>query len=288
MRDVFIVNMSNKEAQTELCRSTKTPDEVYRVSFAYERGDKYAKTYKLSGGGLAAATAGALQKKTEPISTIRGGYRQPFQQGGRGFGRGNNRGGGEADCMCFNCYQSGFTPEHIAKCPARNATFNFCRKIGHYECTCRGRKTANMGRVGLIHEGGTDGGLLQDDPEEKVSNYGGFVGWVTDSKAPATDYVVMSVRRKQKEELKVAGAKLALRINGRATQAWIDSGSPISIFTIGELKRTLGACNVRLEQLDPKDDQFWDNGNNLLKFLGKMVVTLLSNGWTTTATIKVI
>ena len=28
-RDVFIVNMSNKEAQTELCRSTKTTDEVY-------------------------------------------------------------------------------------------------------------------------------------------------------------------------------------------------------------------------------------------------------------------
>ena len=77
-------------------------------------------------------------------------------------------------------------------------------------------------------------------------NYGGSVGWVTDSKAPAhgwdsdssTDYVVMSVRRKKEEELKAAGAKLDLRINGQATQAWIDSGSPISIFTIGELKRT--------------------------------------------------
>ena len=52
LRDVFIVNMSNKEAQTELCRSTKTPDEVYRIALSYERGDKYAKSYKVSGGGL--------------------------------------------------------------------------------------------------------------------------------------------------------------------------------------------------------------------------------------------
>ena len=29
LRDVFIVNMNNREAQNELCRSTKTPEEVY-------------------------------------------------------------------------------------------------------------------------------------------------------------------------------------------------------------------------------------------------------------------
>ena len=44
LRDVFIVNMSNKEAQTELCRSTKTPYKVYRIALSYERGDKYANT----------------------------------------------------------------------------------------------------------------------------------------------------------------------------------------------------------------------------------------------------
>ena len=119
----------------------------------------------------------------------------------------------------------------------------FCRKAGHYERTCRGRRAANRGRVRLIHDDSTDGGLLQNDPEESVSSYGSSVGWVTDSNAvtqgwnsdSSTDYVVMSVRRKQEEELKIAGAKLPLRINGHATEAWIDSASPISIFTIGEL-----------------------------------------------------
>ena len=281
--------MSNKEAQTELCCSTKTPDEVYRIALSYERGDKYAKSYKVSGGGSIAAPAGSLQIKAEPIGAIRGGYRRPFQRGGRGFGRGGTRGRGGADRKCYNCDQSGFTPEHIATC-------NFCRKTGHYERTCRGRRSANRGCVGMINEDGTDGGLMQDDPEENASNYGSSVGWVTDSKAPAhgwesdssTEYVVMSIRQKEEEELRVAGAKLALKINGKATQAWIDSGSPISIFTIGELKRTLGACNAHLKPLDPKDDQFRDYGNNPLKFLVKMQVTLQPNGWTTAAAINVI
>ena len=148
----------------------------------------------------------------------------------------------------------------------------------------------------MINEDGTDGGIAQDYPEESASNYGSSVGWVTDSKAPAhgwdsdssTEYVVMSIRRKEETELRVAGAKLALKINGKATQAWIDSGSPISIFTIGELKRTLGTANVQLKPLNPKDDQFRDYGNNPLKFLGKMQVTLHSNGWTSSADINVI
>ena len=84
------------------------------------------------------------------------------------------------------------------------------------------------------------------------------------------------------------GAKLAIKINGHSTQAWIDSGSLISIFFIGELKCTLGTRNVQLQQLDPKDEQFRDYVNNPLKCVGKMVITLQSNGWTTRATLNVI
>ena len=50
LRDVFMVNMTNKDAQTELCRSTKTPDEVYKIALSYEKGEKYAKSYKITGG----------------------------------------------------------------------------------------------------------------------------------------------------------------------------------------------------------------------------------------------
>ena len=65
------IYMSNKEVQNELCRSIKTRDEVYRVALSYERGEKYAKTYNVSGGGLVAAPAGSLQIKTDPVSPSR-------------------------------------------------------------------------------------------------------------------------------------------------------------------------------------------------------------------------
>ena len=54
MRDKFIFNMRNRDAQNELCRETKTPEEALRIAMSYERGDKYAKTYK----GVASGSTG--------------------------------------------------------------------------------------------------------------------------------------------------------------------------------------------------------------------------------------
>ena len=154
LRDVFIVNMNNREAQNELCRSTKTPEEVYRIALSYERGFKYAKSYgSATGGATTSGTTGgngAFQIKTEPGGTIRGGYRNNRQRGHGSF-RGQPEMRGGVSRRCYNCYQPNFTPEHLTKCPAKNATCNFCRKTGHYERTCRG-KPNNRGipAVGLI------------------------------------------------------------------------------------------------------------------------------------------
>ena len=71
------------------------------------------------------------------------------------------------------------------------------------------RRAVGRGSVGLIHEDGTEGELIQNDPKKNVSNYGSSIGWVIDSNAVApgwdsdssTDYVDTSVRRKQEQEL---------------------------------------------------------------------------------------
>ena len=154
LRDVLIVNMNNREAQNELCRSTKTPEDVYRIALSYERGYKYAKSYgSATGGATTSGTTGgngAFPIKTEPVGTIRGGYRNNRQLGCGSFtGRAEMRGG--VSRRCYNCDQPNFTPEHLTKRPAQNATCNFCRKTGHYERTCRGKRN-NRGRpaMGLI------------------------------------------------------------------------------------------------------------------------------------------
>ena len=118
VRDIFIFNMRNRDAQNELCSETKTPEEALRIAMSYERGDKYAKSYKgVASGSTGMAypsPGGSLQIKTEPISNIRGSR-------GRGMPRGRgqypNRGGDRTqermqERRCYNCDQPNFTPEH--------------------------------------------------------------------------------------------------------------------------------------------------------------------------------
>ena len=63
LRDVFIVNTSNKEAQAELCRSTKTPDEVYRIALSNERVDQCAKSYRMARQRSRHSAGGAIAIK---------------------------------------------------------------------------------------------------------------------------------------------------------------------------------------------------------------------------------
>ncbi|XP_063717899.1 uncharacterized protein LOC134844999 [Symsagittifera roscoffensis] len=180
--DVFIVNMNNREAQNELCRSTKTREEVHRIALSYERGYKYAKPYgSATGGAKASGTTGgngAFPIKTKPVGTIREGYRNNRQRGRGSFtGRAEMRGG--VSRRCFNCDQPNFTPEHLTKCPAKNATCNFCRKTGHYERTCRGKRN-NRGRpaVGLIQNQEDMEASEIGDAEDTYSQHENSVGWV--------------------------------------------------------------------------------------------------------------
>ena len=124
--------MNNREAQNEICRSSKTPREVYRIALSYELGEKYAKTYVSTTGGTtpSSTTGEAFQIKTEPEGAIRCRYRNSIQRG-RGPSRGRlefREGAQQGNKRCFKCDQPNFTPEHMKRCPARSATCNFCRK----------------------------------------------------------------------------------------------------------------------------------------------------------------
>ena len=61
-----------------------------------------------------------------------------------------------------------------------------------------------------------------------------------DSSGSDRDYMVMAVKHKRFTELKVAGTLLPIRLNGKSTRVWIDSGSLISIFTIGSVGNKAG------------------------------------------------
>ena len=151
VRDIFIFNMRNRDAQNKLCRETKTPEEALRIAMSYERGDKYAKIYKgVASGSTGTAypsPGGSLQIKTEPINNIRGsrgrGMPRPIPKSGGG-GRTQER---MQERRC--CDQPNFTPEHRQRCPARAVTCIVCKNAGHFERTCRGKRQSRGGGGGL-------------------------------------------------------------------------------------------------------------------------------------------
>ena len=181
LRDVFIVNMNNHDAQKELCRSTKTPEEVCRIALSYERGNKDATSYVATGslGTQGSSSGGGIQIKLEPVVTIRRGYRKNCARGRGSYqGRGSNRGGNLfQNNQCYNCYQPNFTREHLDRCPAKRVTCNFCHKIGHYERTCRGKRGNQRGRgaVGMIREN-VDETHLKNSADEEASQHASFIG----------------------------------------------------------------------------------------------------------------
>ena len=81
------------------------------------------------------------------------------------------------------------------------------------------------------------------------------------------DYMVMSIKRKKNvTELKIPGAE-----SGKKMWLWIDSGFPVTIFSLTDLKRTLDKANI---QLQPSKDEFLDYNNNQIHILGNVAVTM--------------
>ena len=99
------------------------------------------------------------------------------------------------------------------------------------------------------------------------------------------NYIVTSIKKKNVTELKIPGARVQVEVLGRKMWLWVDSGSPVTIFSITDLKATLGKTNI---QLQPSQDEFLDYNNNRIHILGNVAVTMALNGWAAPAQVSVI
>ena len=146
------------------------------------------------------------------------------------------------------------------------------------------------GRVGLLreeneqHQKTQNVSELNEDPVSRVNHQG--CGENESVTSGSDDYMVMSIKRKKNQtELKIPGARVQVEMSGKKMWLWIDSGSPVTIFSINDLKTTLGKANV---QLQPSKEEFLDYNNNRINILGKVTVMMSLNGWAAPARVSVI
>ena len=66
----------------------------------------------------------------------------------------------------------------MSKCQAKNVTYNHCKKIGHYERTCRSKHPTSRERGGVNRIQEQDGELLEytDAAEDGSLEHGSSVG----------------------------------------------------------------------------------------------------------------
>ena len=272
VRDIFIMNMRESDCQRELSRSTKLPEEVYRIALSYERAERAYKSYT----GKPASTAPAISIKQEPVSNIRRGqgfFRGRGRGGRGGYTQGSSSSGGSGNNRrCYNCDAPNFTLDHIASCPAKGATSNSCRKLGHFELE---EVLTNGEDEDEHHQSTQNVNDLNEEPVSWVNQQGS--GKNESMTSGLDDYMVMSIKRKKNEtELKIPGARVQVEVSGKRMWLWIDSGSPVTIFSIKDLKTALGKANI---QLQPSKDEFLDYNNNRINILGKVTVMISLNGW---------
>ena len=99
------------------------------------------------------------------------------------------------------------------------------------------------------------------------------------------DCMAMSIKKKNVMELKIPGARAQVELSGKKMWLWVDSGSPVTIFSMTDLKATLSKTYIPLQ---PSQDEFLDYTNNRIHILGKVAVTMALNGWAAPAQVSVV
>ena len=122
MKDVFIVNMNNKEVQQKLCTEPKgTNGETIQFAISYEEGAMRQQSFdKLDKPNI----------KAEPneIININTGVKR----------RGPTK-------KCFRC-EAPFSLQHLKECKAIGITCMKCGKKGHFAKCCQTKGAGNLAK----------------------------------------------------------------------------------------------------------------------------------------------
>ena len=209
--DIIILNMSNQQVQEKLCTEPKeNPLDALQFAIAFEDGLKRQKTY-----GYISQEA---KVKEEPVCVISG-------------NRQNNR-------ECWRCGAGNFTPDHVKFCKAADAKCNYCRRKGHLERVCNQKRKDNTQQMAKSWTNGVREQFnkrvqLVDQDEEEVED-------------EDENYVVLNV---EGEEENLKPYYMEGFINGNRFKTMIDSGSPVTIFALDELKSIMKRDKLQVREM---------------------------------------
>ena len=281
VRDIFILKMSFKDIQRELCiRPGVTPEETLKL--LQEKGAQTASD--LQKQFISSASMGSFSQsgsssgqntrvKQEPSFSVQG--KKLSDRINRAQ---NNRSKGNANEKAKLCYFCGnrFSANHKQSCPARNVTCRNCSKKGHFAKCCNSKNVANVD-------------VESDETVEKNCHF-----ITSDSES---EFAVLSVSAEESiksiasvKKLEVVDAamgklrciQITLRCGKTFFKATVDTGSPASFVnkrTADYIMKSVPAAKVFSEQECPIDTVYVDYNRKRIELLGTLIVNVSSLGW---------
>ena len=157
---------------------------------------------------------------------------------------------------CSRCGAGIFTTDHIKKCPATSHKCEFCNIMGHLEKCCNQkypeRRRQMKQRMQNCRKGFSRVNYISGDSEEELDE----------------DEMVLQVDGTGVKPFKIAGLMC-----GNKFRAIIDTGSPVSIFAIDELRRLIGRRWVVVRDMID-GERYVDFNRRPLPLLGNMFVSI--------------
>ena len=122
---------------------------------------------------------------------------------------------------CWRCGVGNFTPDHLKRCKAPEAMCNYCGPNGHLERVCNQKKKDTYQKNGKLRGFGNRVQLVdQEEFDEEDED----------------DYMVLNVEGGSNEAKPFSMEGF---INGNRFKTMTDTGSPVTIFALDEIKKSM-------------------------------------------------
>ena len=199
VKDVFIVNINNKDVQQKLCTESKNTiaDTIQFAKSYEERALRQQSFDKLDKPNI----------KPEPneINNITTGKKRwvPTKK-------------------CFRC-EAPFSPQNLKECKAKGITCMKCGKKRYFAKCCQTRDAGNFAKSRKVTKAPAQSIQRLDEWEDSSS------GSIVEE-----DRIVLTIEGEENGQFSMSG-----KINGNPFKTMVDSGSPVTLFEIEEIKRIM-------------------------------------------------
>ena len=153
---------------------------------------------------------------------------------------------------CWRCGAGNFTAAHLKVCKAPETHCNYCGINGHFEKCCNSKQKDKLKKTAILKN---FDGKMQNAKRVQILVYYG------DDQDSDSDEIVLNVESEGTQ--KTTPYYMERWINGFRFKTMIDTGSPVTIFAVDEIKSIMRRKDFHVRRMVEEEKYVDFNGKHL-------------------------